>query len=72
MAYNEATKKSTLAYREKHIKRIVLDVKTEYYDSVKSAADSCNESLAGYVKKAINTRMETEGFKQDQPETSEN
>lgn len=69
MAYNEARKKSTLEYRARSIKRISVDVKAEYYDRVKSAADSSGESLSGYVKKALNERMQQEGFLPDQTET---
>lgn len=71
MTYNESKKKATLEYRARSLKRITVDVKTEYYETVKNAAASCNESLSKFVKTAINERMEREGLLPDRKETEE-
>lgn len=60
MTLTEAQKKANTKYREKSIKRIPLDVKKEKYEEIKSAADRSGESVNGYIKKAIDERMERE------------
>lgn len=49
-------------YAKKNLKRIPLDVQKEKYDEIKAAADSVGESVNGYIKKAIDERMERDGF----------
>lgn len=44
-------------YAKKKLKRIPLDVTKEKYQEIKSAAQSVNESVNGYIKKAIDNRM---------------
>lgn len=44
----------------KNLKRIPLDVQKDKYDEIKAAADSVKESVNGYIKKAIDERMERE------------
>lgn len=58
MALTEAQKKANSKYREKSIKRIPLDVQKEKYEEIKSAAERSGESVNGYIKKAIDERME--------------
>lgn len=60
MTLTEAQKKANVKYREKSIKRIPLDVQKEKYDEIKSAASAAGETVNGYIKKAINDRMERE------------
>lgn len=48
-------------YAKKNLKRIPLDVQKEKYDAIKAAADSAGESVNGYIKKAIDDRMERDG-----------
>ena len=56
----ESQKKANTKYREKSIKRIPLDVQKEKYDEIKAAATAAGESVNGYIKKAIDDRMERE------------
>ena len=58
MTLTETQKKANLKYREKSIKRIPLDVQKEKYEEIKSAAERSGESVNGYIKKAIDERME--------------
>ncbi|MBQ9199232.1 MAG: hypothetical protein IJ141_03565 [Lachnospiraceae bacterium] len=58
MAYSEAQKKATAKYKEKNYKRIPLDVTHEKYEQIKTAADKSSESVNGYIKKAIDERLE--------------
>lgn len=58
MAYNESTYKASQRYKANNIKRIPLDVSKEKYETIKRAAESAGESVNGYIKKAIDDRME--------------
>lgn len=60
MTLTEAQKKANTKYREKSIKRIPLDVQKEKYEEIKAAADKTGESVNGYIKKAIDERMDRE------------
>lgn len=51
--------KYDLEYAKKKLKRIPLDVQKEKYDEIKAAA-AAGESVNGYIKKAIDDRMERE------------
>lgn len=62
MPLTEGQKQSMYNYAKKNLKRIPLDVQKEKYDSIKVAADSVGESVNGYIKKAIDDRMERDGF----------
>ena len=48
-------------YAKKNLKRIPLDVQKDKYDTIKAAADMAGESVNGYIKKAIDDRMERDG-----------
>lgn len=52
--------KYDLEYAKKKLKRIPLDVQKEKYDEIKAAAAAAGESVNGYIKKAIDDRMERE------------
>lgn len=52
--------KYDLEYAQKKLKRIPLDVQKEKYDEIKAAATAAGESVNGYIKKAIDDRMERE------------
>lgn len=52
--------KYDLEYAKKKLKRIPLDVPKEKYDEIKAAATAAGESVNGYIKKAIDDRMERE------------
>ena len=60
MPYTEAQKKAAVKYKEKNIKRIPLDVQLEEYDRIKAAATAVGESVNGYIKKAVDTRINSE------------
>lgn len=52
--------KYDLEYAKKKLKRIPLDVQKEKYDEIKAATTAAGESVNGYIKKAIDDRMERE------------
>lgn len=58
MPANEAKKKYNLQYAKNKLKRIPLDVKKEKYEEIKAAAEAAGEPVNGYIKKAIDDRME--------------
>ena len=58
MSLTEGQKKSMYNYAKKNLKRIPLDVQKEKYEEIKSAAETAGESVNGYIKKAIDERME--------------
>lgn len=60
MAYNESRKKASIELAKRSLKRIPLDVQKEKYDEIKAAADKAGETVNGYIKKAIEQRMENE------------
>lgn len=60
MATSEAQKKASINYAKKALKRIPLDVQKEKYDEIKAAAEQAGETVNGYIKKAIDDRMERE------------
>lgn len=49
-----------LEYKKAKYKRIPLDVKLEDYARLQEAAAGKNETVNGYIKKAIAMRMETD------------
>ena len=60
MALTEQRKESMYKYAREKLKRIPLDVQKEKYDEIKAAADAAGEKVNGYIKKAIEERMERE------------
>lgn len=53
----------TIQYAKDRLKRVPLDVTKEKYDEIKAAADEVGESVNGYIKKAIDDRMELQNSK---------
>ena len=49
-----------IEYAKKNLKRIPLDVTKEKYEEIKKSADLVGESVNGYIKKAIDQRIEKE------------
>ena len=47
-----------LEYAKKNLKRIPLDVQKEKYEAIKAAAEAAGESVNGYIKTAVDMRME--------------
>lgn len=56
----EAQKRATAKYKEKNLKRIPLDVQKEKYEEIKAAADHAGKTVNGYIKEAIDEKMERE------------
>ena len=60
MPTNEAKKKYDIQYAKDKLKRIPLDVQKNKYEEIKVSASAAGESINGYIKKAIDQRMERE------------
>ena len=58
MALTEQRKESMYKYAKENLKRIPLDVQKEKYEEIKAAATASGETINGYIKKAIDERME--------------
>lgn len=58
MAELTAKTKYDMNYAKSKLKRIPLDVQKEKYEEIKAAADTAGESVNGYIKSAIDQRME--------------
>ncbi len=58
MPYNEASYKATQKYRAMKIKRVPLDMQISDYDKVKAHAEAHNETVNGFIKRAIGETME--------------
>lgn len=52
--------KYDLEYAKEHYKRIPLDVTHESYNQIQTAATSKGETVNGYIKKAIQNRLDTD------------
>lgn len=50
--------KYDIEYAKNKLKRIPLDVQREKYEEIKAAATAAGESVNGYIKKAVDQRME--------------
>ena len=50
--------KYDIEYAKNKLKRIPLDVQKEKYEEIKAAATAAGESVNGYIKKAVDQRME--------------
>lgn len=60
MPYNERKKKYDLDYAKNKLKRIPLDVQKDKYEQIKESANQAKETVNGYIKKAIDMRIESE------------
>ena len=58
MALSDKRKESMYNYAKANLKRIPLDVQKEKYEEIKAAATAAGESVNGYIKKAVDQRME--------------
>ncbi len=47
-------------YVRENYHRVSLNIKKDKYDDIKQAASNNNESVNGYIKKAIDNRLENE------------
>ena len=58
MPTKEDKAKYDINYAKAKLKRIPLDVQKEKYEQIKAAAGRTGESVNGYIKKAIDERIE--------------
>lgn len=65
MPASEAKKKYDMQYAREKLKRIPLDVRKDKYDEIKAAADAMGEPVNGYIKRAIDERIERETMTRD-------
>lgn len=49
----------SMDYAKKNYKRIPLDVQRTKYDEILHAAEAVGESVNGYIKKAIDNRLDS-------------
>lgn len=60
MPYSEKKRDYNMQYAKDHLKRIPLDVPIQKYDEIKEAAAGAGETVNGYIKVAIDRRIESE------------
>ena len=60
MPTSETKKKYDMQYAKEKLKRIPLNVQKDKYEEIKAAADAAGEPVNGYIKTAIDMRMENE------------
>ena len=49
-----------IKYAKDHYKRVPLDLTKDKYEQVKNAADHAGESVNGYIKTAVEQRIQRE------------
>ena len=64
MTTTESQKQAHYRYEKKAIKRIPLDVQKEKYEEIKAAAEAAGETVNGYIKSAIDQRIERDAKKE--------
>lgn len=62
MTLTEQRKESMYKYAKAKLKRIPLDVQKEKYEEIKAAATAAGESVNGYIKKAVEERIERDSL----------
>jgi hypothetical protein len=62
MPLTEAQKQSRYNYAKKNLKRIPLDVQKEKFEEIKATSERVGETVNGYIKKAIDERMERDNM----------
>ncbi|MCD7868511.1 MAG: hypothetical protein LUG62_10080 [Clostridiales bacterium] len=60
MSVSEHRKNYLVEYKKTKLKRIPLDVSKEKYEQIRAAAGASGESVNGYIKKAIDNRLEND------------
>jgi len=55
----EYQKQYILKYKKEKYHRVGLDLTHENYAQVKAAAENANETVTGYIRKAIQQRMDS-------------
>ena len=59
MSNSESKTKYNINYAKQNLKRIPLDVQKTKYNEIKAAAGAAGETVNGYIRKAIDLRMES-------------
>ena len=49
-----------IRFAKENYKRVPLDLKKEKYEQIKAAAEKSGESVNGYIKTAVDQRMQRE------------
>lgn len=62
MPLTPAQKKANLKYRKENVKRIPLDVQKEKYEQIASMAEKARKSVNGYIKQAIDEKIERDNL----------
>lgn len=63
MTMTEAKKRALMKYSATHIKQTGFKVQKTYFENVlKPAVEAAGESMNGFIKKAIDQRIEREGL----------
>lgn len=57
MAYSENKKAYNRQYEKDNIKRVPLNIQKSDYETIKAHAESMNESINGFIKRAISETM---------------
>ncbi len=61
MSISDAQKRASIKYKNKNLKRVPLDLQIEDYERIKSSIESMGyKSLNGFIKQAINEKLERE------------
>lgn len=60
MPTSERKRKYDAEYVKEHLKRISLNLQKRKYEELKDAADHAGETVTGYIKKAIDMRIDSE------------
>ena len=58
MSWKENKKEYNKKYKRENLKRIPLDVPLEKYDEIKEHATSRNETVNGFIKRAIDKTIQ--------------
>lgn len=61
MAMTEQRKEYLYAYQKENLKRVPLDMRKSEYDELKAAAEAAGMKVNGFIKAAINEKMERDG-----------
>lgn len=59
MTYNEKKREYNINYTKEHYKRVPLMLPNDQYKRVQDAAAATGESVNGYIKTAIDRRLES-------------
>ena len=62
MPYNEASYKASQKYRASNIKRVPFDIQIADYEKLKAHAEKRDESVNGFIKRAIRETIERDGM----------